>query len=694
MGISSTGAGYRQRHKVPICRADITGRRFRSWTSLALLSVLCSLSNSCTRDFTPQRRDARLPTANDPQALWQDEGGKLRWMQRLSRTLRFGKELSVKERRFLTASPDDYIEHLFSDRDFASTILDFNLYILGFRSATLKFPDGSPESYVFGAEDLITSFPLAIVSALGTARDGDHSILFGIESDQAYLQPNISGVFKFQEVSLDFDAMNAESWRRMRQALEAMGNAVRGPGTAQDYCKSYAMFNDSAQIAATPFVSLWLTSLAVGLYPLCQEILLQESVVTQANEGEPAAAEDIQPIPSLPLPLTPAMEAHFRRFAAEFRRFERLYDSLQPERYLPRSISELRAAEAGDLPADSIYAPFLKQGTGDWFWSKMTNSSTNFNRKRAAYILKRFFCDDLTPINLAVPENHVGGKHASDPACYSCHYKLDPMAGFFRHHGAEGQNFGGPGTPAIFFDDGASALVKDYDANWMGGDGRAEIGYIRSVTDPGRNSYPKDRENPGLDDLFGIIRDAPEAKRCLVQRAFEYMVGTEVALDRGYLAELTVAYEKKSKAQSTGAALKTVLQKIAISRSFSVETTERGVCYDFAAIAGADAGLTSSRPPCQVAEILRKNCESCHGSSLAQGGLNLELWGAGDNGERGFQHTDSDGQPIPYSETLARMEKRLTESDPELRMPLNQFMDAQDTEILFKWVRAEAENQR
>ena len=41
------------------------------------------------------------------------------------------------------------------------------------------------------------------------------------------------------------------------------------------------------------------------------------------------------------------------------------------------------------------------------------NSSTNFNRKRSAYVLKRFFCDDLIPIGFETPQEHVGGAHGS-----------------------------------------------------------------------------------------------------------------------------------------------------------------------------------------------------------------------------------------------------------------------------------------
>src|SRR5690606_12233422 len=44
--------------------------------------------------------------------------------------------------------------------------------------------------------------------------------------------------------------------------------------------------------------------------------------------------------------------------------------------------------------------PLLSQG----LFMQLPNSSTNYNRKRAAFILKRYFCDDLTPIDIVAPE--------------------------------------------------------------------------------------------------------------------------------------------------------------------------------------------------------------------------------------------------------------------------------------------------
>ena len=94
------------------------------------------------------------------------------------------------------------------------------------------------------------------------------------------------------------------------------------------------------------------------------------------------------------------------------------------------------------------------------------NSSTNFNRKRSAYVLKRFFCDDLIPVGFETPQEHVGGSHGSQTSCYACHHKLDPMAGFFRSYGA--YFFDYSRSPDITFDDLASKDRAPYEGIWKG----------------------------------------------------------------------------------------------------------------------------------------------------------------------------------------------------------------------------------
>ena len=122
---------------------------------------------------------------------------------------------------------------------------------------------------------------------------------------------------------------------------------------------------------------------------------------------------------------------------------------LVPFTFAGTRLSDLRTVEAWSNEA---------------FWGRLVNSSTNFNRKRASYVLRTYLCDDLVPVQLPEDGNHNGqGRHASDPGCQSCHYKLDPMAGLFRYRGAGGENYKTKDT--FYFDD--FTALKGVAKKWL-----------------------------------------------------------------------------------------------------------------------------------------------------------------------------------------------------------------------------------
>ncbi|MEY4066711.1 MAG: hypothetical protein RIR26_2919, partial [Pseudomonadota bacterium] len=149
------------------------------------------------------------------------------------------------------------------------------------------------------------------------------------------------------------------------------------------------------------------------------------------------------------------------RLEAVNRSFAKVSDFLKRAPEILADLEE-RSAKAGAglaslLPVDlrqfpkssnfDLSFPVESGPLGFNFYQSHPNSSTNFNRKRAAAVLKRYFCDDLIPLQVVLPSaglGHAEGRHASDPACQSCHYKLDPMAGFFRSRGVVGLEFVNP----------------------------------------------------------------------------------------------------------------------------------------------------------------------------------------------------------------------------------------------------------
>jgi hypothetical protein len=366
------------------------------------------------------------------------------------------------------------------------------------------------------------------------------------------------------------------------------------------------------------------------------------------------------------------------RIAAGFDRLERIIAGWTAD---PDSVFRPIDVEAEGFVPYPVEGPsFYNNAFYEQFWAFAQNSSTNFNRRRGAYMLERFFCDDLKPVGAALPEVHGAGRHASEPSCAACHFKLDPMAGFFRRYGNFGLEFSdevlalNEGT--IFFDDGALIPFDRYDAAWRAtdGSGRAyDVGYIRSTRDPALNAY-----GSTLDDLGAILRTAPEVQRCLAQRMFEHWNGRDQAVDPGFLDDVTADMRAHPEDQLRRGAI-----RILAGRTFREEQRNTSICYDLAP--GTAAG---PRPPCEVASTLRASCTGCHGPGRAEAGLDLASWIRTSDGDFGFRHV-VDGAQVTRALTFERMVERLKTSDLARQMPQSQDMPLRAREALVLWLEAQ-----
>src|SRR6185295_20080940 len=115
-------------------------------------------------------------------------------------------------------------------------------------------------------------------------------------------------------------------------------------------------------------------------------------------------------------------------------------------------------ADMPAIPTAAVGLPPIVEPLTAGFFGPLPATSTNFQRKRASYVLKTYFCDDLTPLTIPATEEGDGGAdhavHASNPNCQTCHYRLDPIGALFRDRGFGGNDFSG--FPQITFDDGVT----------------------------------------------------------------------------------------------------------------------------------------------------------------------------------------------------------------------------------------------
>jgi mono/diheme cytochrome c family protein len=588
---------------------------------------------------------------------------KRRWIEKTARLLRGGEGLGPDDDLdALMKLPEDAIaRHFMRDPRFGDTVLDFNLFVLGFKPDRLK----AAGAYEHAAFD----FPNAVASAQALLAGGDYLRLFDLEGP-LYLAPlslQLEDAPAGEDAGLTPPQLRMKAMAEMRAAFAAVIARGRGPRPNGDvYCDEVGDFLGRREAMSNRFIRAFNDA---EIFVITRTQLIDAPFAAAARihgqecDGQPEQWVEIDL-------LAGALEgalAQLERGFAEILKHE-------PDRYRPRSVAEFRTFDLAAL-ADS--RPWLAFGHEQS--TALANSSTNFNRKRAAYVLKRFFCDDIVAAPPEAPPQH--GKAEAENTCIACHAKLDPMAGFFRGRGANFFDYGR--MNAIVFDDLSTADRAAYEAAWRApaGAGREwNVGYIRSASSPGGNVY-----GSTLADLSRIIRTAPEAKRCLVMRLFEYMVAPGQMIDPGWLDHLAQTFEREA-AVSASEAFRNAILRIAQSRAYRARDLAPRQCYDHAPGANPEES-----PPCRIAHVLKRNCTGCHDSAQdGDGNLDLGRWIASPDGRgRTFPHLDRFLDQVAPEETLSKLVERLATRDPKQRMPKNRLMRADERDELMQWAQQE-----
>jgi mono/diheme cytochrome c family protein len=594
------------------------------------------------------------------------EWDKRWWIEKTARLLRAGEGLGPNDdiERLSKLPKTEIAREFMRDERFGDTVLDFNMFFLGFKIDSLKV-DGT---YVHSAFD----FANAISSAKALVQDGDYLKLFDLEGEY-YLAPLTmtpsEDKLEPEDAKLAPRQMREKAVGELKAELSTLLNLRTGPNPlgAHDFCEAVEELTDQqsaiSQKLFRAFTDAEIFALMHGGIP---EFIYETLEQVASEECEkPEDKVDVQRFTDSLTRLTAQLDRAFK----EIGKFE-------PTAYEPDSVGDFKSVDRSAFPHKGDWIAFgFEQGTA------LANSSTNYNRKRAAYVLKRFFCDDLTPVGFENPAEHVSGAHGSQTSCYSCHYKLDPMAGFFRDRGALFAD--SSATSDIVFDDLASVDRKTYQSVWRApqGAGREwDVGYIRSPRWTDQNSYGQ-----SVADLSKIIRSAPEAKRCLMKRLTEYVVGENQTMDGAYLDRLTAVFEQDAAANSS-AAFKNAMISLLESETYQTRNPDPQRCYDYAPGPKAD-----DRPPCRVAYILQKNCVQCH-SKQGDGfnTLDLSKWVAAPGGKgHVFPHLNSKNEQIAAQDTLLRMGSRISDTDLKKRMPKNKPMSSQERQELYLWLQSE-----
>lgn len=600
------------------------------------------------------------------------ETPSLAWISKAARILRYGKTLGPTDptHELQNMSQDQVLDWLMRDPAFMDAVADFEMYFFGIQEAPLFTIDANGNRVY--AYHLLES-PSIFMSALETYKDGDFfkmldlqpEIPFGVNQnpDKTY------DIFRFSEEKqnpISGDLPWAEQRRRVLEFyinrykkfltwLDANPNAI-----LSEKCTHHGqmIYNDIPQL-------FYLRIFHGSPLLASDSYYFQSDLYSYCNSDKPGYVKDFR-----------------EKVAEEIARAEKIVAFLEqfdPPAYSIKKLSDVRWLSREQLGYFSVVNSFgstlfgVKEMGQDFF------SSTNYGRKRAKRVLSRYFCDDLTPIAFVQPREHTGNRHASEQSCYACHYKLDPMAGFFRNQRA--LLFDGSLKDSFYFSDGVLANRIEFEKFWKSDSPNREwdVGYVRSATQESKNDYAST-----IPELLKMIQKAPEVKACIVKRMGEYFLGPKVLLSAGYLQELTDHFLQESK-ENSAIAFKKTIKRLLKSKTFATRNPSPDQCYDFGKNEDPE-----HQPPCKVAEILRQNCTLCHNPLQTAAGLDLSRWIKNQDGQLSFPHVQpSDGKVVSKIETLQSIIDRISTADLNRQMPLGKEMSNSQRETLFIWANAE-----
>jgi hypothetical protein len=618
---------------------------------------------------------APLSTQQSEESPWE----KRFWLEKAQRIALYGEVLDEAKQAELAASKskEEIVDLLIADPRFSDAVLDFNYYFLNLKvNRIYRSKENGLKDYF-----LFEKATPALASARAFARNEDYFKLFDYK--QPYLYKGNVGICKETSTS---EALECKEWFEETAPTEEVTEAKKkwaelSIATYRTAINEIETLPDDVDFAKISTI----IEDAVANYTVFQQFLgfgfadnpssILSNIITldlvpisidqdQGNSGK----REVLKILQKHLPIIEKLNK------------EIIFDPGMVYSPIP-DISQLRELDLGkyDFDAGNSYFDFS-------FWLNFQNSSTNFNRRRGAYILKTYFCDDLKPLDVALPSDHTKGKHGSDPSCASCHYKLDPMAGFFRNQGLFA--FGDfSKRPFIIFDDQKFLNQADKDiyfSSWKNPPNSKHVwnvGYIRSARDENLNEYGESLEN-----LIDIIKTAPEVKQCLTRRMAEYFLGRDQVFDGGWLRDLSQKFVDASKSDSPDAstvAFKQVAKELLLSKTFSTRNPDPSKCYDF------KKGSEPTAVPCEVAFNIENNCASCHKGSGAAKGLDLTIWTSDESGKGVFSHRDESGKQLPAEASFNRILESLSTQDEKKLMPYFKSMAPVERAQLFKWVEGE-----
>jgi len=590
-------------------------------------------------------------TSGQAQTPWERKA----WVAKSVRTL-WGSNYSLSraELESLSRKSDsEFLTEIIENSRTAEFLVRFNLLWMGLN------PDQSPDRFApkYFSQSLMNLAPGAFYSAKEFLKNGDYFVIFNT-IQPLYLSPLNERPFPANLSPEKLTEERLKTFQNIRDIFQAtlvgLKSGLPPPG---DYCKNFETLQE-------------------GTFSL--RAFVPPAIFEEYNRSAHRVAFLRARCPDQNFKVD---EKFIKRFEDVQNRNLSFLKSLEAFEYSlgykVEKLSDLKELDLGPLQ-------FTHRFFSSLIGYAIQNNTGNYNRTRAKYVLTKFFCDEL--FENVIPDHEdfalVNHRHlrslsdVSSPACMSCHFRLDPMAGFFKDLGFRFQPFGGQ---TIDLDDGNRIDRQIYQTVWKSSlnTGRTwDIGYRRSLNESSNNFWGEK-----ISDLEAILKSAPEVKTCLTQKLYKHLVGENQLVDAAFIKELADEF-KKVPGPNSSIALKSIIRRILASQAFKNLNPDPRFCYD------RPESSSSNFMPCEMTEVFQRNCVSCHASTSK--GIQLSSLLKDTNGKHYFIHLDERGYQLPREASFRGILERLNSQNSEFLMPPpSRHLNFKDKKKLEDWLNKE-----
>ncbi len=292
----------------------------------------------------PQRAPEVLRVSSPAQSLWE----KRWWIDKTAKLLRAGEGIGPDDdiEALLKMSEEEIARHFMNDARFGDALLDFNMYVMGFKADDIK-TDGAYNGHAF-------DFPNTISASQALLSDGDYFKLFDLEGP-LFMAPLRREVDPENMLPEDAGLTAAQLRRKVVDEMKAVfaglaaSAAAQMASNGQELCRKLADFGGRKD-ALTERVHRAFDDAEIFILTRAQVVSWPLDGIAKAAREECVKYKPKADVKRLAAAIQTASDQFSKAFAEIFR--------FEPEVYEPNSVLDFKAVDLTAFPTGNKWLAF------------------------------------------------------------------------------------------------------------------------------------------------------------------------------------------------------------------------------------------------------------------------------------------------------------------------------------------------